>query len=302
MDREVDVYFFHIPMYVETDVKSWKWIYYKPARTFVIFPGLFEGGSKKQNIKFLQSQDGTDTPENICENDEDCVAIIKTANISTVALVDYLDMDNFTKRNDKTTMVKIKDITEDTKIEAYNPWNDIDTCCPMHKKTNTKTIRGEMNDTMPRISCNISKEEFLSKYVRKREPVMLVNCTKEFFDQRFWTFEKLLSERDGKLKWSSDFESTLRRFKRYKSDEAVSGNFLKNIIENNGTVRVFDQLGRRKHTSARRNGLSKDTDKMHLFNKYSKPHPVPTDYYDESGILTDYQWLILSMKDTGDIA
>ena len=261
-------------MNVETDVKSWKWIYYKPDRAFVTFPGIFEDGSNKQNIKFLQPRDGDNTPEYICEKDDDCVAIIKTANISTVALVDYLDIDNLNKRNDKTTMVKIKNITQDTNIEAYNPWNDIDTCCPKHKKTNAKQITSLINDTMPRISCNISKEEFLNKYVRKREPVMLVNCTQEISNQPFWTFEKLLSEENGKLKWSSDFESSLGHFRKHKSSETVYGKFLKKIIENNGTVRVFDELGRRKHTTARRNGIFKDTDKMHLFNKYDLP-PFP---------------------------
>lgn len=52
MDRMVQIYFFHVSMHVETDVKSWKWIYYKPARNFIIFPGVFQGGWKTENIKF----------------------------------------------------------------------------------------------------------------------------------------------------------------------------------------------------------------------------------------------------------
>ena len=75
MDRVVEVYFFHIPMHVETDVKSWKWIYYTPSRNFVTFPGVFEGGSSKQNMRFIR-----DSPENICEKDKNCLAIINTAN------------------------------------------------------------------------------------------------------------------------------------------------------------------------------------------------------------------------------
>lgn len=294
MDREVEVYFFHIPLHVETDVKSWKWIYYTPSRKFVTFPGVFEGGSSKQNMRFTR-----DSPENICEKDNDCVAIIKTANISTYILVDYIDMDTFKKRFDKATMVKIRNITEDTNIDASNPWNDIDTCCPKHKKTNLKLINKRINDTMPRISCDISPDDFLTKYVQKRVPVMLVNCTNEFDKQKHWTFDKLLGEMNGKLMWTSDFHSTLEKYNRYDSDEPISGNLLKQIVKDNGTIRIFDKLGRKMHTYARRNGINEATDKMHLFDDYSKPAPVPADYFEKAGMLTDYQWLILSMKDTG---
>ena len=197
-------------------------------------------------------------------------------------------------------MVKITNITEETKIEATNPWNDIDTCCPKHKKTKVKEIKRTINDTIPRIACDISPQQFLRKYVEKREPVILVNCSKNQAGQHQWTLDTLLSLQGGKLKWTSDYETDIKQLKKFASKKALSGNLLKHIVKNNGTIRVFDQLGRRKHTAARLAGDYKDTDKMQLFSEYSKPGPVPTDYYEQAGILTDYQWLILSHRDTGD--
>ena len=92
----------------------------------------------------------------------------------------------------------------------------------------------------------------------------------------------------------------MRKYKEFKNNSALSGNLLRSIVRNNGTIRVFDSLGRKKHTASRRNGTILDTDKMHLFSAYSKPGPVPRDYFARAGILTDFQWLIMSQKDTGE--
>ena len=71
------------------------------------------------------------------------------------------------------------------------------------------------------------------------------------------------------------------------------------MIVDNGTIRIFDAIGRRKHTLSRKNGAKLETDKMYLFSDYEKPEPVPKDYYELAGQLTDYQWIIISQKDTG---
>ena len=39
---------------------------------------------------------------------------------------------------------------------------------------------------------------------------------------------------------------------------------------------------------------------MHLFSDYSIPDPIPRDLYDRAGILTDFQWIIISDKWTGE--
>ena len=288
-------------MNVETDMSSWKWTYYTPNHTYITFPGIFEGGEEIQNMKFHNPCVEQSNPETRCDMESDCVAIIKTDNTSTTVLLDYLDMDSFKVSKDKTTLVKIRNVTKDTKIEASSPWNDIDICCPKHKKINTNKIMRTVNDTMPRISCDISQDEFFRRYVKKREAVILVNCTKEWIAQREWTMEKLLNENEGRLMWRSDFETERRQFQRFKKKTTFSGNFLKTIARINGTFRVFDELGRKKHAAGRRNGTKLETDKTYLFSQYSKPAPIPTDHYEKAGILTNFQWLIMSQKDTGNI-
>ena len=70
------------------------------------------------------------------------------------------------------------------------------------------------------------------------------------------------------------------------------------IIRGNGTVRIFDKLGRRMHTMARRKqGIQLDTEKLHLFDDYATPRPLRgLDKADTAGVLTDYQWIIASHK------
>ena len=296
MEREVNIYFFHLPLNIERDVDSWKWMTYTPPRDYVTFPGIFEG----RKFRVVNQSVGGPTPESECTKDTDCIGIVKTVNDTSAVLVDFLDLNVFRRSAEAMTLVKIRDISGKRSIIGASAWESIDACCPKHKQTNREEIMQRVNDTMTRISCDISPEKFLNEYVRKREAVILVNCTKDWVAQNQWTFEKLLSEKDGKLRWRSKFESKLRHHKKFKNNDVLSGNLLKSIVKNNGTIRVFDKLGRRTHTACRKNGATLNTDKMHLFSEYRKPRPVPVDYYEKSGIFTDFQWLILSQKDTGD--
>jgi hypothetical protein len=135
--------------------------------------------------------------------------------------------------------------------------------------------------------------------VRKREPVILVNCTKNWLAQQEWSLEKLLDQNGGHLMWRTDFQSENKQFKKFESGSNLSGDVINRIIANNGTFHIFDAIRRRKHTLARKSGMKLETDKMHLFSDYKKPEPVPRDYYELARQLTDYQWIIISQKGTG---
>ena len=82
MDREFDIYFFLLAMNVETDINSWKWMYYTPDKTYLTFPGIFEGGEEIQNMKFHNPCLEQISPETRCDIESDCVAIIKTSNVT----------------------------------------------------------------------------------------------------------------------------------------------------------------------------------------------------------------------------
>ena len=214
-------------------------------------------------------------------------------------MLDFIDLDDFQHSEKKVTLLKLNNTSRGRKINATNALDNINLCCPEHKESNTEELLQTVNDTMPRIPCDISRDDFMNRYVKRREPVILVNCTKEWIAQTRWTVEKLLGEKHGKLHWENDFRIKDKTLQKFEKKSTLSGKFLSNILNLNGTVRVFDQIARRKHTEERMRGIVLNTDKMHLFSDYDKPRPVPVDFYEKAGILTDYQWVIISQKDTG---
>ena len=64
----------------------------------------------------------------------------------------------------------------------------IDRCCkPFSFEPNELSITS-IKDGIPRAPCNMSKADFLSKYVQKRKAVILQGCQKTW-RARKWTFE-----------------------------------------------------------------------------------------------------------------
>ena len=158
----------------------------------------------------------------------------------------------------------------------------------------------------------------------KREPVILVNCSRSWQAQvapvlspgvqASWTLQSLLELQGGSRAFRCDWElpnnSKLVSPELANSSEEITGSLLQEIIKQNGTIRIFDKLGRRTSTNARRWGERvPNTDKMYLFDDYSTPsplqvQPIPslpnrmqgTDRFARAGLLTDYQWVIVSHK------
>ena len=237
MTREVQIYFFHLAVHRETDKEAWKWMSYTPARDFVTFHGVVPVHHRGAGVAV------SDNAEDECLADTDCVAVIKTANDTTAVLLDIIHMESFRHSPNKSTMVKIRNVAWRGKIFGTNSWDRIDTCCPTHKQTDTEDIRKKVPDMIPRISCDIAPQLFRERFVKKSKPVILENCTKDWVAQNKWSFQNLLAEKDGKLRWRSKFESKLRRHKKFQNNEVLSGNLLKSIVKNNGTIRVFDKIG-----------------------------------------------------------
>ena len=49
------------------------------------------------------------------------------------------------------------------------------------------------------------QEEFLEQFVKKRQPVVLENCTAAWTAQQTWTAESLLMEGGGSSPWRVDY-------------------------------------------------------------------------------------------------
>ena len=74
-------------------------------------------------------------------------------------------------------------------------------CC---SKTAVPTMAEiEAADNMPRISCNISREEFVLKYEIPRKAVMLVGCDEDWPARTEWTYEKLAPRFSNESQWRS---------------------------------------------------------------------------------------------------
>ena len=131
MDREFDIFFFHILVNIETDMDSWKWIYYKPNKIFSEFPGVFEH-EEFENLQSVNENFDAIKAEEKCEKDSDCVAISKSKKGSTAILMNHLDLDEYKVSEDKVTLLKITNATKDTNRDAFNAWDELDTCCPKH--------------------------------------------------------------------------------------------------------------------------------------------------------------------------
>ena len=159
LDREADIYFFHILINVETDITAWKWIFYQATRSFITMPGMFEP-ENLPNMRFHHPEVDKGTGEARCEATEDCVAVVRTAGLHTVTLLDYVDLDAFTPAQNRTTLVKVRGASTDSKIDGKNAWEELDLCCPAHTKVDRRATINAVQDVLPRISCDLAIETF----------------------------------------------------------------------------------------------------------------------------------------------
>ena len=100
-----------------------------------------------------------------------CVAIERITNSSVDTLIDYLDMDSFKPSKYKETRIKVKDVDKETKILSKSSWDlsNVDFCCPQNQKAQHLVTNANLEGSITRIPCNVSKDFFLNEFVRKTE-------------------------------------------------------------------------------------------------------------------------------------
>ena len=91
--------------------------------------------------------------------------------------------------NQTTSMIAIRIRKKNNeKGEITEAKKSVDRCCnPFRVEPNQFSIQS-IKDGIPRAPCNMSKADFLSKYVQKRKAVILQGCQKTW-RARKWTFE-----------------------------------------------------------------------------------------------------------------
>ena len=129
---------------------------------------------------------------------------------------------------------------------------------------------------------------------RRQIPVILQNCTAGWEAQRSWSFEYFLGLGGGEETWRTDFIDNLDIIQLWgqkggsgqwavgtlRADccftaEHITGQLVSNIISNNGSVRIFEVLGRKRARQTSRAGDKTFQLKERLMSDYSKPDPIP---------------------------
>ena len=210
-------------------------------------------------------------------------------------------MDTFKKSLEQITLVKAADADETLKIVARGSkaFSGINVCCPQSEHLDFESVKGGIHDSLPRISCLMPREEFLNNYVKKQKPAILLNCSSDWPAQRYWTAENLFRHGDGQTTWNSDYVASYEPFQATTLRKKNPGKLLQSVIDNNGTVRVFDEISKRHDWQRRRQGDTSENEKMKLLDDYSLPKALPEDMYAAAGIPTNYQWVIITQEDTG---
>ena len=220
-------------------------------------------------------------------------------------------------------VIKIKDNRKGS--IAYTPIS-IDRCCKSFTVEPNISNISSIKDTIPRASCNMRKEDFLSKYVQKRKSLILQGCQNEW-RARKWTLEGTVPSKFYNLiaqityfyghlyKVLYSYSGVLNRYPTnlnitwntvgkdpFTNDmffRRTTGADILSLLKNNYTIKVFERL----NSSLKRKKMSKRTSyiyKMDIFKDYSYPQPFPLDKFlrlpDGS---PNQAYLMLGTKGTG---
>ena len=66
-------------------------------------------------------------------------------------MLDYVNMDTFVPRAEKTTLIKVFNANNESSIEASSSWDDLDLCCPKYNDAKVKKVLKTVNDSVERI-------------------------------------------------------------------------------------------------------------------------------------------------------
>ena len=283
-DRVYDTYFFKVVKNIVDDIDSWKWIYYRVGRKFSTHLGFF------QNIELSSEEIPKNiSVKNFCLQEDTCVGYMDVEDNQVI--LTSLNLDNFTPSKLVKTHIKIN-TTETSQISGKDAFADVNTCCPEPTEWDPSKAVNDINDTVERIPCNISRSKFFQDYVARKIVVILTNCTNTEEAKRKWTREYFFSSEYKNSLWDSG----------YDSDQLRSGARIQEQIRNNETVKVFDRIKRRYHMLKRRYGNRTEDlhDKIGLLEDYSIPIPLPDDLYSTANLLNDYQFININTINTGN--
>lgn len=217
---------------------------------------------------------------NLCKNDPDCVAFSYPVNatklngFAEIIFVGSVESIMDTPGNNWRTvalndeskagrMVNGDALEYDEDLESM-PYN---TCCKRVSSLEDAHLPSieevQEMDTLSRIPCSISKEEFQANYEFTRRPVVLEGCDATWPAKTKWTIEKL-TERFGDDNITTWRTKTIDRPGEW--DEELSWNDVMAMRGKNNGVYIFDPV--------------ESTGKESIHDDYEVPGPMKgTDYF-----------------------
>ncbi len=320
-ERTYRMYFVRYVPLVEDEAFYSNWASYISKKRFAEYDGVFAGTV----VPFRLPESMGNVSTHCWGEDAGCAAV--TVDAATGRLKERMteiNLNSFVPSEDRITYFNLR-VHHDYVRRNVPP---LDMCCPAHS-TGRKNLRfwiDKINDTLPRVSCDIEPEEFLRRFVLPREPVMLTGCTDNWPAATKWTMESLLSRYGDNVTWKSDISFTgtetsdiapdllslpddlteeealefadILMNKPVKSfdDLQLPGSRLSELMSLNASVRIFDRLG---NPPRRDNDIPKTQQKPDLYADWEWPRPVPKDLYIPAFGGSDYQWVIMSQPQTG---
>ena len=127
----------------------------------------------------------------------------------------------------------------------------------------------------------------------------MTGCSEGWRAQSKWSMKSLLGMENGNKEWVTNHIPDSEE-NQSGQKTPLRGQTVLNMLANKKTIRIFDPLSVRSSTLARENNQPiPPTDKMELLDDYEVPKALPENLFSRCGILTDYQWSVLSSPNTG---
>ena len=164
----------------------------------------------------------------------------------------------------------------------------IDRCCKVNE-LNGRNIEYDGIDNLDRIRCDISKNEFLEKYIRKSQPVMILGC-QDGWKAKNWSAEYLLDKYNNSLIWETvsqkDIETQFLK-------ENLPSHEVKKLINSGYFFKIFHKLP--KDWRVESNQILLD-----LIEGYALPEPMPEcEYQNYNMVGRGDRYLMLSTGGSG---
>ena len=152
-------------------------------------------------------------------------------------LIKSLNIESFSPISSSTTYLKMENVSEKTQVFGFDAFSNVDQCCPEPTEFDLQELLNEIHVTVERVPCDISRETFLTKFVKRKKLAILTNCKNADKFARKWNLEEFFTEY-GDFLWDTNYGQGGGRVQ-------IMGETVLEHIRRKSSLIVFDRLMRR---------------------------------------------------------